>query len=462
MDGPLPLLDFQEDGAKFLASRRHAFLADEMGVGKSAQAVRACDLVGANDILVLVPASARVNWLREFAKFSPMDRDAVAVLDGRTAPGAKGLTVCSYDLLMQPKVRKSLLARQWDAIISDEAHYLKGRTAGRTKAVYGRKCDGLTGLISRTPRFWRLSGTPAPNDASELWTHLHSACIYSGNWYDFVKEFCTGFTSDYGFRITGTKNAAKLKLLLADFLLRRKKEDVMPELPPLSFEHRTLDPSPVDYKAYFEEALARGGLPLLQAQIATQNQSVKLLWEGSRKSGHVLNGEALRALEAIAPSLGALRRWVGLSKVPEYLNVVRDELQSKRIDKLVVFAYNIDVIEAIRYGLRDFGAVSLYGGTPAAKRQKRIDEFQGDPRCRVFVGQLQAAGTALTLTAAHRVDILQESYVPGENAQAIMRCHRKGQLKPVLVRFFGLDRSIDLEISRAHMRKARELAKVFD
>lgn len=462
MNGPYPLLDFQEEGAAFLAARHQAFLADEMGVGKSAQAVRACDLVGARDILVLVPASARVNWINEFTKFSPLDRDAVAILDGKAAPVTRGVTVCSYDLLAQPKIRKSLLARQWSVLILDEAHYIKSRTAGRTKAVYGRKCDGTTGLIAKASRCWRLTGTPAPNNASELWTHLRSAGIYHVNYYDFITEFCTGFDSDYGFKITGTKNAAKLKLLLRDFLLRRKKGDVMPELPALSFEHRVLSPSPVDYKCYFEEALARGGINLLQAQITNQNETLRNTWESIRKNRNVRSRDALTVLEAMAPSLGTLRRWVGLSKVPEYLNIVRDELRSKRIDKLVVFAYNVDVVEAIRYGLREFGAVSIYGGTPGHKRQKRVDDFQNLPNCRVFVGQLNAAGTALTLTAAHRLDVIQESYVPGDNAQAIMRVHRKGQTQPVLVRFFGLDRSIDVEISRAHMAKTRELAKVFD
>jgi hypothetical protein len=169
----------------------------------------------------------------------------------------------------------------------------------------------------------------------------------------------------------------------------------------------------------------------------------------------------MSALEALAPSLGTLRRWIGLAKVPGYLQQVRAELTDGTIDKLVVFAYNVDVIQDVRDGLADFGAVSLYGGTPAAKRQKHIDKFQSDPKCRVFVGQLQAAGTAITLTAAHRLDVLQESYVPGENAQAIMRVHRKGQRKAVRVRFFGCDRSVDAEITRAHMGKTRELAKVF-
>lgn len=455
------LSDYQVEGAQWLAKRSQALLADEPGVGKSAQAVRACDLVGARDILVLVPASARVNWIREFEKFSPFDRPAVAVLDGKTPIGASGITVCSYDLVSaSPKLRKSLLVRSWDAIILDEAHYLKSRKAGRTKAVYGRRGDGVGALTERAKHVWRLTGTPAPNNVSELWTHLRSGGVYDRDWYTFVAEFCTGFESDYGFKITGTKNEDRLKQLLSGFMLRRKKEDVMPKLPPLRFEHHALEPSPVDYLVNFPQAHITNGVAILKAEVEKQNAILTAAWRGTRATTKAT--DAVAALTALAPSLGTLRRWIGLAKVPQYLERVYEELRTGEIDKLVVFAYNKQVIEFVHDGLSDFGAVTLYGETPAVKRQRRIDKFQTDPKCRVFIGQLQAAGTAITLTAAHRVDVLQESYVPGENAQAILRCHRRGQTKAVTVRFFGCARSIDAEISKAHMRKTEELAKVFD
>jgi SWI/SNF-related matrix-associated actin-dependent regulator 1 of chromatin subfamily A len=453
------LLPFQVEGAQFLAARKHAFLADEMGIGKTAQAIHACDLVGAMNVLVLVPASARVNWLREFDKFSPFDRPSAALMDGKGHISAQGVTVCSYDMIAgNVKLRKSLLARQWDVIILDEAHYLKSRTAGRTKAVYGRKSDGMAGLSAVSKQCWRLSGTPAPNNVSELWTHLHAAGIYTQGFYNYVTEFCTGFDSDYGFKITGTKNESTLKDLIHTFLLRRKKKDVMPELPALSFEQHEIEPSPVDAQVHFPETLMPGGEARFKLEVERQNTLLRSAWNHGQASRH---GNTLDMLQALAPSLGTLRRWIGMAKVPGYLKQVHRELRLGRIDKLVIFAYNKMVIEALSEGLRDFGVVRIYGGTPAPKRQHHIDRFQTDPECRVFVGQLQAAGTAVTLTAAHRVDVIQQSYVPGENAQAIMRCHRKGQEHPVLVRWFSCARSIDIEITRAHMRKAEELSKVF-
>lgn len=443
---------YQLDGARFLATRKHAFLADEPGVGKTAQAIRACDTIGAQNILVLVPASVRVNWLREFDKFSPMDRPGVAVFTRKTRPGATGVTVCSYDMLSDKAVRQSLTARQWDVLILDEAHMLKTRSAGRTKAVYGRKCDGVTGLVSFAACCWRLSGTPAPNHVDELWTHLRSAGLYDRSYYDFVDEFCTGFTSDYGFRITGTKNADRLKALLHPFMLRRKKDDVIPKLPPIEFEHHVIEPALVDEELYFPDTMFVGNEEL-RRDLAQQNA---LLVDARAKGDNVLE-----VLRAIAPSAGTLRKYIGLSKVPGYLAVVRAELKARKYDKLVIGAWHTDVIEWLRRDLRDFGSVTLFGGTPAEKRQHILDKFKSNRACRVLIVQVKVA-IGFNATAAYRVDILEPSWVPAENKQCIDRVHRIGQTGAVTARFFGCGRSVDADITLALANKARELAKVFE
>lgn len=448
----LDIEPYQLDGARFLAARSHAFLADEPGVGKTAQAIRACDMVGARNILVLVPASVRVNWLREFDKFSPMDRPGVAVFTRKTAPGADGVTVCSYDMLSDKAVRKSLSARQWDVLILDEAHMLKTRSAGRTKAVYGRKGDGVGGLTGCATFVWRLSGTPAPNHVDELWTHLRSAGLYDRSYYDFVDEFCTGFTSDYGFRITGTKHADHLKALLQPFMLRRKKDDVIPQLPPIEFEHHVIEPSLVDEELYFPDTMFNGNAEL-RADLAKQNALIT--------DAKARGDDALESLRALAPSAGTLRKYVGLSKVPGYLAVIKPELKARKYDKLVIGAWHTDLIEWLRRDLREFGAVTLFGGTPAERRQAVLDKFKSNRACRVLIVQVRVA-IGFNATAAYRVDILEPSWVPAENKQCIDRVHRIGQTGAVTARFFGCGRSVDADITLALANKARELAKVFD
>lgn len=448
----IDLEPYQLEGARFLAERTQAFLADEPGVGKTAQAIRACDMVGAVNILVLVPASVRVNWLREFETFSPFDRDGVAIFNGKARPCPQGVTVCSYDMLADKKIRASLLARQWDVLILDEAHMLKTRTAKRTRAVYGRKCDGLACLVASASRCWRLSGTPAPNHVDELWTHLHAAGLYARSYYDFVDEFCTGFNSDYGFRITGTRNADRLKALLKPFMLRRKKDDVIPKLPPIEFEHHIIEPSIVDEELYFPDTMFNGNAEL-RAELAQQNAAIV--------DAKARGDDALEALRALAPSAGTLRKYIGLSKVPGYLAVIKPELKARRYDKLVIGAWHTDVIEWLRRDLREYGSMTLFGGTPAEKRQTILDKFKTNRAARVLIVQVKVA-IGFNATAAYRVDMLEPSWVPAENKQCIDRVHRLGQTGAVTARFFGCGRSVDADITQALANKARELAKVFD
>ena len=110
--------------------------------------------------------------------------------------------------------------------------------------------------------------------------------------------------------------------------------------------------------------------------------------------------------------------------------------------------------------IRDSGAVTLYGGTNADTRQKNIDKFQNNPKCRVFIGNIQAAGTGITLTAAHEVAFIEADWVPANNAQAAMRCHRIGQTKPVRVRFFSCAGSVDEDVMNTLRRKAYELSRL--
>lgn len=450
-DLALPL-DWQVEGAAFLAARQHAFLADEPGCGKSCQAIRACDLVGAENILILVPASVRVNWLREFEKFSVYDRQGVAILDGKTSPAVKGLTVCSYDLLANGKLRKSLLVRRWDVLILDETHLLKSKKASRTKWVYGRKCDSSSGLAASADRVWRLSGTPAPNHVDELWTHLRSSSVFSGSYHDFVDIFCTGFTSDFGFRITGTKNAQRLRALLEPFMLRRKKIHVLPKLPILSIETHTLEPAPVDHEVFFPNTVLTG-VGALHREVEEQNVKLKSLPQ---------DGDAIvDRLRQLAPSAGTLRKYIGLSKVPAYLAKIRPELRERKYDKLLIGAWHSDVIDYLYRELREFNPVIMYGGTPADKRQARIDKFKSNKTCRVMICQVKV-GIGFNATAAYTVDVLEPSWVPAENKQLIDRCHRIGQDAPVTARFFGCGRSVDEDIAKALANKARELAKVFE
>ena len=454
LETPFP---YQIEGAKFLASKPQALLGDEMGLGKSAQAIHACDLVGAFQILVVCPAAVRINWDREFHRFSPMDRPCKVIQTGKEKP-INGVNVVSFDLLA--KLLDPLRAVNWDVLIIDEAHYLKERSAKRTKAIYGHAFKN--GIAHKAKHVWRLTGTPMPNDASELYTHLRSAGVVNEPYWDFVYRFCAGFEGDYGYKITGVKNVPQLKELLAQMMLRRKKEEVMTELPPITFHNVTVERSEVELDPWFYENWKPIGIPAFLEQIKGVDQSLKTALQTIKTGHHHNSDDSVALLESFAKSTSTLRRYIGLAKLPKVLDIIEEDLASGAIEKIVLFAMHQQVIEQTRTRFRKYGAVTLYGGTPTAKRQYNIDKFMNDKRCRVFIGQVVAAGTGITLTSAHEVAFIEADWVPANNAQAAMRCHRVGQTKPVRVRFFTCAGSVDEEVMRVLVHKTREITKVLD
>ena len=434
---PLLKLDpHQEFGAYWLASKTQALLADFMGIGKSAEAVRACDIVGATKILVLCPGNARVNWQREFQRFSPMDRSCRAVMPGEKVQSIRAdILILSYE--MATAAAEELKRRHYDVAILDEAHYLKERSAKRTKVVYGARKD-VPGIIASADRVWRLTGTPAPNNASELYTHFKSAGLATEPYYDWVFRYCSGFDSNFGFKITGHKNEAELRARLEPFMLRRMEGT---DLPPLCFETVAV-----------ERSNEIRDTQISSKEIAVADEELKRVLAKP-------NDDALKTLEATATSYSTLRRYTASAKLPAVAEILKQNFEDG-MDKMVLFGVHVHAIEWLAEKLKKFNPVMLYGKTPANKKQGVVDTFQNDAQCRLLIGNIQAAGVAITLTAGCEVGFFEKVWVPGDIVQALKRCHRRGQTRSVRVRSFTLYDSSDEAVDEALMRKTKELLKI--
>lgn len=449
------LFPYQIEGADWLASRYHALLADDMGLGKSAQVATAADIIGANRILIICPAAARVNWQREFDKFSIFSPVFDIVTSKKFEPSHTRSIICSYDLAPTLITKENI--GTFDLLVLDESHFLKSLEAKRTAAILGTE-----GLIRRAKRTWCLSGTPSPNHAGELWTLFYTFGVTQLTHASFIKKYCNGYFGPHGFQITGTKKAMmpELKQLLSKIMLRRTKEEVMKELPEIFYQHVVVDAGFVDIEV--ESSFSHYVFPIDRRKELEQilEDESKLLMNILEKTK--LGATGIKMLEALAESVSTLRRYTGLQKVQSVADIITRELADFAYDKIVIFAIHRDVIEGLRLKLKQYGAVTCYGGTNPDTKQKNIDSFQNNPKTRVFIGNIQSAGTAITLTAAHNVAFIEQDWVPGNNAQAAMRCHRIGQTKPVTVRFFSLSNSLDERISKVLRRKTEELTEIFD
>jgi SWI/SNF-related matrix-associated actin-dependent regulator 1 of chromatin subfamily A len=212
-------------------------------------------------------------------------------------------------------------------------------------------------------------------------------------------------------------------------VLRRRKDEVLTELPPVVLQDVPLDVSPGTVK--FTSAAARALAALCD------------------------DAAMLKLLRNPDPAIAAVRRELGLLKVGPTLAWVRERLASS--EKLLLFAWHLDVIERLRRGLLEFDPEVVTGASSPAARALAVQQFQENPGSRVFVGQILAAGTAITLTAASEVAIVEPSWVPGENVQAIARAHRLGQRDSVVASFLFLPGTLDQQIMSVFRRKAGEI-----
>lgn len=426
----MSLFPYQIEGAKFLAAHKHAFLADGMGLGKTVQAIEACNMTNANSILVICPAVARINWQREFDVWSHRSDLAIKIF--------------SYDkIATDKKLHATLCNERFDVLILDEGHYLKTRTTKRTTAIYGKHCAG-NGLIASCDKVWVLTGTPCPNNAGELWTHLKAlwpeqikTADRSMNYVEFIQRYCVLAESLYGPKIIANKNASELKEKLRTIMKRRRAEDVLKDLPPISWHAVPIEPDHVmeDIQAFEDD-------PVVEAL------------KQSLVDGADLEGAGI--------ALASLRRATGLAKAKLAARMIAEELDAHAYEKVVVFIQHLDVGFSLMEDLKEYGVVFLNGSTSQGKRQDAIDQFQNNKDIRVFIGQLQACSTAITLHASNQVVFVEQSWTPSDNAQAAKRCHRIGQNRPVFVRMLGLAKSIDEAVSKVLARKSQAISELLE
>ena len=442
---------YQIEAAQWAAQRRDSLIGDSPGLGKTASAIRACDLVGAMNIVVIVPASVRFQWGREFERFSPLDRPMQICLPP-AVPNTSGVVILFYDQAV--KYQEVLMSVHWNCLILDECHYLKERykvgkkTSGyRTKCIYGFG-KRFPGLITVCDRVIRLSGTPAPNNASELWTHVKSAGLTDLSYWDWVYKFCNGFDSEHGFRFTSHKNVPELLDILKPFMLRRTKAEVQPNLKEPMFETITVPRS--------DAAL----LPEFLAMITQLDQADAQLQE-ALNSGN--DGDQLSTLESMASSLATLRRYTLMAKLPAIAEQIENDLTTDQIPKIVVFGIHKVGIRWLAEKLKRFNPLTITGDTPAEKRQPHIDRFQVDPSVRLILGNIAAMGTGVDglQNVCDEAIFCEQDWVPSSNAQAIMRLCRIGQKNPVRARIFSLYGSVDEHVQDVLTKKMKELAKIF-
>jgi SWI/SNF-related matrix-associated actin-dependent regulator 1 of chromatin subfamily A len=447
---------FQEVGAEWLTKSRFRLLADDMGLGKSVQAITAIHALSARNVLVICPAVVRSNWINEFRMWGDGSLTSQVIYKKQRGLPEVNVVVVSYDFAASHT--ELLKSRFWDVLVLDECHFLKSLDAKRARAVFGKD-----GICRHANYIWALSGTPAPNYIHDMWILLFSFGATKLGYDDFVKEFCTYYHFDKGYTrrlvVTGHRpeKIEEMKAMIDPIMLRRKMEEVMSEMPAISFHDLVVEAGAVDIAG--DDVLFHYMRENRMQDLEVKLELEKRLLDGML-AGNGADTAVIEALKLGAKSIATLRRYSGLQKVDPIIELVSQELEAKAYGKIIIFAVHRNVVELLRQGLSIYGAVTVYGGTDPKKVQKRVDAFQNDQRTRVFIGNIQSAGTGITLTAANEVLLAETGYVPADIAQAVKRAHRIGQDKPVRVRTVSLAGSLDMRVNEIVRRKAAEMAEI--
>src|SRR3954470_6042872 len=370
--GRPPLYAFQEDGVNWLiaTTKRHgtAFLADMMGLGKSAQAIVAADELEIDHITVICPAIACEDWARKFAEWSVLDRK-VFIATHRTpiAPKAlpkKSVLICSYETALSH--RKLFWGNPHGGLlICDEAHYCRNATARRTRAVYGGHCRGSRySIVQHYDTVWLLSGTPNPRgDPRELWPHLRALrpCSITDEdgepltYTAFGLRFCKFEHNGFGLKMVGTRNMPELHRVLSPFVLRRLPE-ACPDMPEISFETIRMRAGKLPTGVAFND------FPELRDRLQA-----------------IIAGAENNDLSAqLQEQLGTLRRLTGLLKIEATFKLCVEELKNETVGKMVVFAFHVEVCKQLWTRLNHAAVKTglIVGETSMSDRWKAIDSFQ--------------------------------------------------------------------------------------
>ncbi len=440
-----PLYSFQKAAIDEIVGGKQIYLGFDPGLGKSRTALEAAEKRGAVNVLITCHASGRYVWREQVRLWTKYPVTIVQTPADLYRPGVKVLTYGLISQVKSPFVKTIAAASgiQFDFTILDEAAALKNSGSNRTMAVFGPMLPKLGYVLP-------LSGTPAPNHAGELFPvlkALYPKALKDGsgkvlNQWQFEDQYCRVVLKRFGTGhpvrvIQGSRNLNMLRQKIDGFMVRVRKEDVLKDLPPVRY-----DVVPLGVQA--------PALPTEASLERMDDNELLAYLAGKVGDDHLMK----------------LRRMLGICKTAPALDYLNDFLANVSASKkILVFAHHREVIEHLFKELAAWNPVVISGASSPASRDAAVTSFLTEDRCRVFIGNIQAAGTGLTLVGpkcdCSDVFFVEASYSASDNVQAAARVHRIGQREAVVARFLTAHGTLDDRIQQILARKARDFAGLF-
>ncbi|MCR4792260.1 MAG: DEAD/DEAH box helicase family protein [Lachnospiraceae bacterium] len=389
---------YQEWGVKYALHQKRVLLGDEMGLGKTVQAIAtmvSLKNTGATHFAVVCPASVLSNWCREIKKHSSLE---VVKVHGKDREDALalwieqgGVAVTTYETTAHFKLDPEF---KFTMLVVDEAHYIKNPAAARTKNVRE--------LSTHSERMLFMTGTALENKVDEMVSLMEI----------LQPEVASGVKN-----MTFMSNAPQFREKVAPVYYRRKRDQVLTELPELIENMEWCEMTPQEEAAY-----------------------VKTLYSGN-----------LMAVRRVSWNVEDLKYSSKANRLKEIVEEARDDDR-----KVIVFSFFLDTLKAVCEVLGDVCTEPINGSVPPSRRQEIIDEFDNAPAGTVLPAQIQSGGTGLNIQSASVVVICEPQYKPSTENQAISRAYRMGQARNVLVYRLMSDETVDERILEILERKQKE------
>ena len=409
------LYEFQKDGINFGIQRKGRFLlADEMGVGKSIQAIGVSLLFKENwPVLIICPSSLKLVWRDEIEKWIPeINKDKINIQVFKSSKdqfkNGEKFYIMSYDLSV--KLEQKIKDKNFNFIIADEAHYLKSQDAKRTKC--------LIPIIQKSKRVLLLTGTPILSKPVELYPLLtmirpdlfHNFKIYGNRYCDPKANF-------FGVDWTGSSCAKELNYILKNIMIRRLKKDVISQLPPKKRQKIEIQTDPKIVKQISAISINSEALFKKLEEINNNPLNLKLNLDDEE-------GEGKENINNLFNKLYILSAEAKANGVKEYIRYLIDNRC-----KFLIFAHHKVMLDAIEEEVKKLKIdyIRIDGKIKVEKRQEFVNKFQKDETCLVAILSITACYTGITLTAASTVVFSELHMTPAVMIQAEDRAHRIGQ-----------------------------------
>lgn len=446
------LWNYQKATLDYLLSRGGGINGDQPGLGKTPTSIAYCNEREAQRVLVIVPASLRLQWAERIKEWSVIPRLKVACML-KTKDGIHPTAhyqIISYEASRNPAIVKAILRYKWDVLICDEAHKLKNIEAVTTRAVVGNakrefvyKKEKLPAIMTVCKEFLALTGTLLLNRPSEAYV-LFRAFDWEAIDYMTEEQFKERYnrqaemTSVNGKKFKLESTSLELELqnrLRANIMARHEKIHVLKDMKPPRYSVVRCEENG-DVRAALD---AENLLDFDIEQVETKKDIETL--------GHIAEA----------------RRLMGVALAPQIAEYAAEFLEDTE-EKLVIFCWHHEVLDIFQEELKRFGVVRIDGRMSTKRKQENVDAFVNNPKVRCVIGNIQSMGTGTDglQTVCSRCYIAEPDWVPAQNEQAVSRLDRFGQLGIVTAEIFVAPGSITEKIFVRALKKLNTIHKVLD